>query len=626
MGRKIVARKRLRIDGAFDIECQGWNKFVRGVTIAIDGDIQSIQIHKTPDSMVDAMLKHRGSWWGHNSGKYDGLQVLEILRSRGIGQSISMAQSRVTRTMGAGLTIRDSYALVPMGLECLAQMGNVLIPKLWFDCNCQDDCGGYCAISRSMPYYMMKRLEEYCVQDCSALISGLHALQGFADENDYDLCGTIGGSAWATARRVLDLPDAKFSPSEWQRLRSAYYGGRTHVLRPIVHVPGTHWDIGSAYPSALADTELPVGEVTGRGSRGATRALATGLPGIYSCTIRVPDQRIPPLPWGWGQGISFPVGVVSGAWTLNEIQYAEESGCAVDSVHWGMTWNETSRVFADWVGQIYHLRSVLGKSSAWGQWLRLFPNSLCGKMAERPDKRFLRMNPPNSDIVVCPVSRPCTLTSCSGVCGSWEQVDRWGQMWSVPFYKLSDCAHVHWAAYITAASRSVHRDGIESHGSDAIYCDTDSLWTSGQSSPSPAGDGLGQWSLKCRFLDFEAPAPKAYAYTDEETGEYIVRSAGAAMKPREWTSGEHVQDRGVLSILDAARSGHGLFTRAHRRWTLPRHGEWYGDRRLSVDGSTMAVTCSELRDRLNERTRERVRVQGSTCEREKARIPNQAKA
>lgn len=599
-------RKRLRVDGVYDIECQGWSRFVTGCTIAISGVKLVTEIHDSPESMVDAMLRNGGSWWGHNSGKYDGLQVLEVLRQRGIGQSISMAQSRVTRTMGAGLTLRDSFALVPLGLEAMCEMSGQLTPKLWFDCHCERDCGGYCAIKRGMPYYMRKRLEEYCVQDCQGLYHGLMALQEFADANDYDLLGTIGGSAWATAQRTMGLPNADFSPSQWHRLRTAYYGGRTAVLRPIVRDSGSHWDIGSAYPGSLANTPLPMGGFTERGSRGASWAMGHDKPGIYSCTINVPDEHIPPLPWRWGDGLSFPTGTVSGAWPLPEIQYAESVGCTVQAVHWGINWEYTDKVFGQWTRDIYALRSKVGKSSAWGKWLRLFPNSVVGKMAERPDKRFLRMNADPSQIVACPVRKPCTLTECSGVCGAWEQVDKWGQMWSVPFYKLSKCGHVHWASYVTAASRMQHRDGMVPHGRDAVYVDTDSLWTTAADAPSPHGDGLGEWSRKGGWHElFEAPAPKSYGYVDEKTSEWVVCSAGASINAREWTKGEHVQDRGVLSILDAARSGHGLFTRSHRKWTLPRHGEWYGDRKITATGTTRPVTINELRIRLDERTRQR---------------------
>lgn len=592
-------RKRIRVDGVFDIECWAWSNFKVGVTMTADGDSE---IHRSPGSMVDAMFRAGGVWWGHNSGGYDTLQVLEILRQRGVGQSISMSGSRVSRTMGGGLTIRDSYSLVPMGLEAFAEMAKRIVPRLWFECKCGNDCGGYCAIRKRMPYYMERRLEEYCVEDCATLLAGLRALSEFAEENDFDLCGTIGGSSWATAKRVIGIPDAEMSASQWTRIRSAYYGGRCSVFRPIVHASGSHWDICSAYPSALANTSLPTGPPRELGSRSAMAAMARDIPGIYSCTINVPDMHVPPLPWGWGKtGLSFPIGTVSGVWTLIEIQYAESLGCEVTGVEWAMVWDEDSTLFGEWIGKIYALRDYLGKDTAFGGWLRLFPNSLVGKMAERPDKRFLRLNPPISDIVACPATRPCTLESCSGVCGAWEQVDKWGEMWSVPFYRHSESGHIQWAAYVNAASRITHRNGIDGAGTDAIYAHTDSLWTTRPEPPMPSGHGLGQWSLKCRWSEWESPALQSYAYTDEKTGERITHSAGIMISPAEWEKGMASQDRGVMSVIEAARRGNGLFSRAHRKWTLPEHGSWYGDRILGVDGITRPVTCGQLRTRLNER-------------------------
>ena len=597
-------RRSLKIDGVFDIECYGWDKFKCGATVLANGDVE---VHRSPESLVDAMLSKGGNWWGHNSGKYDSLLVLEVLRQRGIGQSISMSQSRVTRSMGGGLVLRDSYSLFPLGLERMAEIAGRIRPSLWFDCRCGEDCGGYCAIRKRMPLYMERRLEEYCVQDCEALLHGLFALQTFAADHDFDLCGTIGGSAWATVRRVLGLPDQDFSSSQWTSIRTAYFGGRCSVFRPIVHAGGTHWDMGSAYPAALAAAHLPVGEMTEHGNRAARKAMNDDRPGIYACTIFVPDMQFPPLATGFGSGIAFPVGSVSGTWTLPEIHSAIAAGCRLDSVQWGITWSGTENIFGDWVRRIYALRSSLSKSSAWGKWLRLFPNSGVGKMAERPDKRYLRMNPPLSDIVSCPMTRPCSVDHCSELCGAWEQVDKWGCMWSVPFFRASESSHVHWASYVTALSRISHRDALVSHGADAVYCDTDSLWTTSDKPVCPAGDGLGQWSIKSdehvsgTFSEWEGPAPKSYAFTDGKTGERIVCSAGAFVNAAQWTKGDIIQDRGVMSILDAARVSDGLFKRAHRTWTVPKHGEWYGDRRLTSGGNTRAATMPELRIRLDER-------------------------
>lgn len=573
-----------------------------------------VEVHKNPDSLVNAMLEVGGVWWGHNSGKYDGLLVLEILRRRGIGQSISLSGSRITRAMGGGITVRDSYALVPMGLEALAEMGKTVCAKPWFDCHCGYDCGGYCSIYKGMPQYMIDRLTEVCVQDTETTMLGLLAVQEFADEHDLDLTGTIGGSSWATLRRVMDLPDCPFSGADWSLIRSAYYGGRTTIFRPIVHEAGSHWDISSAYPAALGNTYLPVGAHSQLGSHDALKAMARDEPGIYACTVTVPDCQIPPLPWGWGSGISFPYGTVHGCWTLAELRYADSCGCKIDSVQWAITWEGEERVFGRWVQDIFDLRVSLGKKTAWGKWLRLFPNSFVGKLAERPDKRFLRMHPPLKDIVGCDFRSPCSVSRC--VCGAWEQLDRWGEMWSVPFYRLSDSGHIHWAAYILSNSRAAHHAEMVRHGRDAVYCDTDSLWTTRREPPDDAGDGLGEWDLKCRFLEWEGPAPKSYAYTDGETGEYVVRSSGADVRPRDWMSGTVVQDRGVMSVLDAARASKGLFTRAHRQWTVPRHGAWYGDRRMSATtGMTVPVTCDELRERLHERQQERIRREDSKpCE------------
>lgn len=587
-------RRSLKVDGTWDIECWGW---VHPVVIVTRSVTQGVAVHYDMRSAVCRMLDIGGTWWSHNGGKYDTLAALEELRQLGVSMSVSLSGSSVTRAQGGGLCLCDSYQVIPLGLERAAELAGRACTPLGWPCSCGSSCGGYCGITSRMPPERMRQLADYCVEDTGVLLDALGALCDFAERHDYDLRGTIGGSAWATAQRWLNLPDADLPAATWKRCRSGYYGGRVSVLRPCAD-HGRHWDISSAYPAALACTPLPVGEVNEYGAREATRMMAAGRPGIYACTMHVPEMHAPPLPWWTRAGTCYPVGDVSGTWALPEIHAAEARGCKVTSVAWCVVWEREELVFSDIMKTWTDVRFSVGKESAWGAWMRLFPNSITGKLAEQPNRRFVRLHPPLREIRMCPHVSPCTLSRC--VCDAYQQVDNWGEMWSVPYYRQGKSSHVQWAAYTTAATRGALLSGLEAQGMDAVYCDTDSIWTTGRHHPDPVGDGLGEWALKGTWADWRCAAPKSYSFIDGSTGELTVRAAGARLHAREWLEGEAAQDRGALTFLDAARQSKGLFASKRHRWTLPSGGKetgWYGDRRLDAHVNvTHPVTCEELQD------------------------------
>lgn len=593
-------RRSYRVDGTFDIECAQWSRVVLVVT---RHRVEGVEVHRTMRAAVERMLGLGGVWWSHNGGTYDSIAAVEELRLMGVTMSISLSGSRISRAMGSGLTLCDSYAVIPLGLDAAAQIAGVAAPVLGWRCECGSNCGGYCGIHVGIGGAKLDDLIAYCVADTGVLMDVLDALDTYCSDHDLDLRGTIGGSAWATARRVLELPDADFPAATWKRLRSGYHGGRVSVFRPRA-AAGRHWDLSAAYPAALAKTALPVGDCNEYGARIARVCMGSRRPGIYACTVRIRDCHVPPLPWSWRGGTAYPVGDVSGVWTLPELDAALLRGCVILDVHWCVVWGSEECVFGALMERWTDLRFAVGKSTALGAWLRLYPNSITGKLAESPDRRFVRLNPEAGAIRMCTGASPCTRAKCSGACDAWTQLDQWGQLWTVPYYRQATSAHIQWAAYTTAVTRVAWLDGAESQGMDLVYGDTDSLWTTSRHRPYPDGDGLGEWSLKHTWAEWECAAPKSYAFVDGNTGEVTVRSAGARVRAGEWQEGTASQDRGVVTLVEAAQSmtdHRGLFRAKHHTWSRPTGGSntgWYGDRMLDPETqTTQAVTCERLRAR-----------------------------
>jgi hypothetical protein len=424
----------------------------------------------------------------------------------------------------------------------------------------------------------------------------LHKLVEIADTLGLDLRGTLGGTAWATARRVIGLPDSEIPIPVWREMRAAYYGGRVTIARPRVKGRGDHYDISSAYPWALSVAELPTGKWSRVADGDARRALAKGAPGLYCLDVDIPDCHLPPLPVRIANRICYPVGKVRGTWTYPEIEGALERGVKPGKVHWAFVWERARVLFAPLIQRWWSARAKVGKNTPLGKWLRLLPNSITGKLSESPDRRSAKMFP--SEIKVCSCG-----VECRG-CGAYEQLDLWGQVWSVPFTRPAVSSHIQWASYLTAICRERWLSGAESAGNGFCYGDTDSIWSTGDQSPKPYGPALGDWEHKHAFTNFECVAPRIYRF--EQDRKSIIRSSGARLTDGDWESGAGSQDRGVLSFVEASASSRGLFRRRVRPWTMPNNDDgWYGDRIIGTDGTTRPVTYEQIKARYEQKTAQR---------------------
>ena len=573
----------MKITGTLDIECADWDRFAVAATYqptqggAGYGDTT---IHRSIAELVDFLLRRSGStWWAHCGGNFDFLAIAEEMRLRQIPCSVDLAGSKVSRLVGGGIVLRDSWPLVPLALPVAAKLAGEVADDLGLPCRCGHACGGYCSIRANDD---RARVSDHCASDARVLYRVLRAIEEIGESMGLTMRGTLGGTAWATAKAAIGLPDADMSPGQWRRIRESYFGGRVTIIRPRAIGPGSHWDISSAYPAALARTALPIGDCAGYADRDARLCLRNERPGIYSCTITVPDCMLPPLPVRLGARVLYPTGVLRGTWTLPEINEAIERGAVVSDVRWCMVWEGAEILFDDLIRDWFARRRKAGKASALGQWIRLLGNTLTGKFAEGPNKKAAKMFP--AKIRYCEGKRPCSKRACVGACGAMEQLDMWGQVWGVPFFRPATSGHVHWASYLTSATRSQWLVGAESQGWDLVYGDTDSIWTTSRTGPRPQGAALGAWELKHAWSDWECVAPRAYRFSDEHGRQ--VKTSGMTITDDDWTAGGAVNDRGVLSFTDAAKLSKGLFQRKHQRWTLPDTGRstgMYGDRLLDAD-------------------------------------------
>jgi hypothetical protein len=247
------------------------------------------------------------------------------------------------------------------------------------------------------------------------------------------------------------------------------------------------------------------------------------------------------------------------------------------------------------------------------EWHKFVANSFTGKCAQSPDMESVFLFP--ELIKMCGAeeclfpdrrtcerrrrSKRCCIHQCRRTCGAHHPLDLPpSKLWSSRFYRLPDCGHVHWSAYLTAATRMKLRaqliaDGLG--GTTAIYCDTDSVFATAERHLN-LGDGLGQWGSMGPIRNWHAVAPKVYRYDGQKGPKY--RGKGIpGMTPAIWerfSQGLPVHvNRGVMSLKQAAKQP-SLFTRTNLTRRSSADGRWFGGRRLSPDGLTYPVTIKEF--------------------------------
>jgi len=581
----------IELAGTLDIECADWDRFLVGATY--DGD--TARLHRSPAALVGYLREKGGTWWAHCGGRYDFLSIANVLFGEGKHAQVDYP-GRISRLVTRGFVLRDSFGLLPFGLERVSELAGTKCPRLPWRCVCGRRCGGYCQLAGQTPETVDPDLESYCVADAKTLYGGLVALGELAAQWKIELCGTIGRSAWETAKRDLRLPDLSYEWPTWERVRHASFGGRDVIARPKARGPGVTYDVSSAYPAALAVASLPVGLPCELGDRAALRALQADEPGIYEATVHVPeDCYLPPLPWRAPQTdrVAYPVGLVRGAWCLPELCAAIERGATVQHVHSAIVWDDEQNLFGAWIARRFADRAKAGKRTAAGEWLRLFCNSLTGKFAESPLRKTIRFHP--DSIRICLREKKCK-NGCTGRCGAFEPIGESGAIWAQPYFRLGPSAHAHWAVYLRALCRIHWLEGAEASGErELVYAATDSLWTTSTASPGITGSDLGAWEFQHGWEAWECRAKGIYRYK-KLSGAPVIRASGVRdLTPGEWRAGIARRKDGVWSLVRAAERGDDLFSRRETEWTLPSSLDrtWYGDRRIGLDGATYPTEVRE---------------------------------
>lgn len=571
--------RALRVDAVWDIETEDWDTFVVGALWVRD---EGVFVYRSEDELAEHLLSlPKGTVaWAHAGGRFDVLWLLDWCHRHDrvpASAQIRMSGSTISAlAIKGGPILRDSFRLIPMSLSKACRMfDGQRKTELGLPCKCGDDCGGYCSISRKMPAKLFELLRSYLVADVEALRDTLEGLVTYAAQNAIILGGTVASSSWKTAADQCLLPDADWTLPAYRMARAGYYGGRVGV--GIVKAPKIfRYDRQSAYPAALTES-VPLGAPSFVPAAEAARAYTSGRPGIYSALVEVPEMHACPLPYRVANRIAYPWGKLRGTWPRDELARAEEVGARILRFDDSLIFPTEGPALRSYVERVFKLRHA-APTKELGQWLKWLANSLTGAFAQDPEQDLFAIGDLADD-------------------ARWLSVGAYDWLWRRTTFRISDRAHVQWAATLTGRARvELHRQ-IEHAGSAWAYSDTDSVYATRRLKRN-VGEGLGEWKFEGEGLRFEALAPKLYRYDalvpapeGQEGPSQLVTHARAKGIPDAADSWSLLSqsmpvdlDKGVKSFLQAAAGGGALFQRQRARRQVRPDPEWCGAR-LRIPGS-----------------------------------------
>ncbi len=406
--------------------------------------------------------------YAHNGAGWDWLSLLEWILQNNLWDTLiqtppvmaddDLLALNVT-IAGVEVSLRDSLLLFRPEKADLDTLGKAFVGR------------GKADLDGKLPEYWYRRnpklFSEYLRNDCTLLYEVLcNVCDRFYALGEI---GRLGITAPSTAMRVfrtrflrgtIGTPD---NAELKHALRLAYHGGRVEVFRPGFHKSVRVYDVNSMYPAVMRDTPVPT-----TGKAAYTKRKHFDAPGIYYVRFQQKTDR-PPLLTQGGEG------VYSGEGWYFTPELRRFRGTL--EVMEGWVFNEYDVIFASYVDTLYAER-MKDKASPMAKIAKVCLNSLYGKFAQKPEKSVL---------------------VCCGVDGLSDYIAQGKAPVEVSaeygLYRItepSDVPHEHVgiAGMITSEARARLWESIDAK---TIYCDTDSIHTTGRITTS---DRLGDFKLE----------------------------------------------------------------------------------------------------------------------------------
>lgn len=358
-----------------------------------------------------------------------------------------------------------------------------------------------------------RQIERYNRRDAEIVYHAVDMLQSVALRLGGQLRPTIAGVSMDVYRR-------KFHRYPWLALgsaannlaRPAFYGGRVENFA-MGTVEGVNvYDTTSLYPFVQSRARFPHPNHLKLMIAPDPAGRWWEWEGCAAVTVRSPEVFTPLLPARIGERLFFPTGEFSGVWTLTELRQAVLSGYTLLSVEWVFGADVTFNPFEDFVENLFHERLMYQeRGEAQANIVKLILNSLYGRFGLNPDGSLQQMVQitPETDFEKLKGYTTETIMNRVVAFGPVESA-------RYPTY-----ANVLIASQIASEARLHLYGELSNQGESAVYCDTDSVLTTGEVA---TGEGLGSWRMEGERVTADLVAPKEYALHNRALGtEYVVK-------------------------------------------------------------------------------------------------------
>lgn len=357
-------------------------------------------------------------------------------------------------------------------------------------------------------------IECYCIRDAEITYKFTMLFQQGLNELGGEMKLTAASSAMDLFRRSFLDDDIPITLPDRNELgRQAYYGGRVEVFKIGTSYDVNVYDVNSLYPSVMQNIEVGRPDTYRRKDRPKDYHYWLDGFGQFFGTIYVPETNIGLLPFRSNDRLYFPTGDIKGSWMLSEVRAALKQGARIKECNAILYATQTIQPFKRYIQTLYDIKlkySLAGRPDVIVP--KLMMNSLYGKFAQRTESDF-------KTLIVPPKRYELeTYADCDPV----YLLNRELFLREIETHIQPSFIHVQWSAEITSQARLKLYDLLQSEEGRVIYCDTDSVHTTGTMQTSNA---LGAVKLEHDFLRSTYFAPKEYG-GQERTGEFIHRAKG----------------------------------------------------------------------------------------------------
>lgn len=379
------------------------------------------------------------------------------------------------------------------------------------------------------PIFTKKDLLLYLHNDCKSLHQCINAFFGAKLIRECKKKWTTASQSVEVFRMFLkktlhSLPDDEdfyYEGDVDSFVRSAYFGGRTEIFKPLFDADEDdedylyYYDVNSLYPFVMAQNKYCdkfLGWVSGEVEYNK-HPMA-----IWHCKVYVPENiYAPPLPLKKDERLIFPVGIFSGFWTKPELEFAKTLGCKILEYYEGAVFKEVGYIFKDFIDRLYQMRldAKEAKDNVTQMTMKLIMNSCYGRMG---------INKETSRIIF----DDGTLDNVKLIAEIKMDNGKYLRLADKPEKSKTMFSNPVIACFVTSYARiHLYKQFMETGVENIYYCDTDSVFTS---KPMKIGKELGAMKLeyKCKSACFLLP--KTYVNQDITDEDGLLKSLKLTMK------------------------------------------------------------------------------------------------